>query len=250
MSSCYARIYLVRFLILMYVARFSMGSALAESEKRPSLEALKIGSFQVMKADMEQALEALRRTAPSKMLVGIEKARGNRIDISFELKGVALSEVLNQLCKADPRYTYEFIGDSLINVLPLRAKGDTSNLLNIRVKYAVIKEKTLPSEIIRRIPDFAPELSRYMEDKAKERAKFTGVPNVTVGARMSGDMDPQISLEFRNKTVREILNGISLHSVEVSRQGSYSIPVSWKYEFVVDPSAATGLGGYPKWDIF
>jgi hypothetical protein len=67
---------------------------------------------------------------------------------------------------------------------------------------------------------------------------------------MSGDMDPQISLEFRNVTVREILNAVSLFSADLSRKYSHFAAVSWKYEFVVDPSATTGLGGYPKWDVF
>jgi hypothetical protein len=184
------------------------------------------------------------------MLLGLEKARGNRTDISLELKGVTVGEVLRQLCKSGPRYTYEFIGDSLINVFPLKAKEDTSNLLNIRVKHSVIKEKRMPLDLIPRVPDFAPELSRYLEQKAQEHAKSSGSPYGTVGARTSGDMDPQVTLEFRNMTVREILNAISLYSIQLSRQQLFLKPVSWEYEFVVDSSAATGLGGYPEWNVF
>jgi hypothetical protein len=66
MSFFHARTCVVFFLILMCIAGLSPGSVPAESEKGTRLEGLKIGSFQVVKADMEQALEALKRTGPSK----------------------------------------------------------------------------------------------------------------------------------------------------------------------------------------
>ncbi|MCI0623355.1 MAG: hypothetical protein L0387_17135 [Acidobacteria bacterium] len=168
----------------------------------------------------------------------------------MDLKDPTVGEILDQLCKADPRYTYEFSGETFINVFPLGAKVDPTNLLNLRVKHAVINEKRRPEVVIRRIPDFAPELAKYLEDMAKEQAKRTGIPYGTVGSRMRGNMDPQISLEFRNMTVREILNAVSLFSADLYRKDSHFAAVSWKYEFVVDPKAATGLGGYPKWDVF
>ena len=64
---------------------------------------------------------------------------------------------------------------------------------------------------------------------------------------------------MHNATVRQILNAISLMSIADFNKGPHYdargyptklAPVGWEYEFVLDPDAATGLGGYPEWKPF
>lgn len=60
-------------------------------------------------------------------------------------------------------------------------------------------------------------------------------------------MNPEIDLELENVTVRKILNAIVLYSVKLYGERPGWSPISWKYEFIIDPTAPTGLGGYPRW---
>ncbi|MEJ5369351.1 MAG: hypothetical protein WHT08_13590 [Bryobacteraceae bacterium] len=51
-------------------------------------------------------------------------------------------------------------------------------------------------------------------------------------------------------TVREILNAIVLYTSDHQSAFGFTFPLSWHYEFVLDPAAPTGLGGLPRWDLF
>ena len=76
------------------------------------------------------------------------------------------------------------------------------------------------------------------------------------GAILHGNMDPEVNLNLRNMTVREILNAVVLYSRQRSDQtptdigGNKIPPTSWIYEFVMNPEAPTGLGGIPRWVAF
>jgi hypothetical protein len=66
---------------------------------------------------------------------------------------------------------------------------------------------------------------------------------------MHGNMDPDIHLELENLTVRDVLNRLVLHSIPNFQKLRWD-PQGWKHEFIIDPEAATGLGGYPRWNSF
>jgi hypothetical protein len=215
---------------------------------------VRINSFTASGVDMEESLRLLRRAEPSKILIGFERLPRREGEeernISVDLNQTTVGSVLNILCKLDPRYTYETVSQNLINVFPQGSKNDVTNILNIRVKEFNIHDKQSPENIIRCIANFAPELRSYLNHASDEYTVRTGIQIASVGAETRGNMDPQISFELQNATVREILNSIVLYSVKLSREHTYISPVSWKYQFIINPRAPSALGGFPRWDVF
>jgi len=216
----------------------------------------RIQSLMIEKSDMRRALQLLRRNDPLRILIGFEKVPDKEGDeehkISLQLANVSIRSILDQFCQADPRYTYEVVEGTLINVFPIGAKSDPNNLLNIRVQHFEFHGNELPNNLITRISDLAPELREHLWMKAREYAKKTGRPlGGSAGSILLGDAPlPRIDITLQNMTVREILNAVVLYSLKLSNEPAGWAPISWQYEFIIDPTAPTGLGGYPKWDAF
>src|SRR5437867_7407556 len=224
----------------------SINESFFTEERRPILN-LKIDSLIIDKGDMEDALEVLHQKDPSKILIGFEAIprpeRENEKNISLRLTNLTVGEVVSSLCKADPRYAYDVEMGAIINVFPRGAKNDKTNLLNIRVSRFAVYSQDLPGNIILHVDQWAPELRSYLKEKAAEYSRRTGIYPGSAGANMIGDKNPEFHIEVENATVREILNSIALQSAS-------SFPTSWKYKFIIDSNASTGLGGYPRWEIF
>uniref|UniRef100_A0A7C3PF43 Uncharacterized protein n=1 Tax=Oscillatoriales cyanobacterium SpSt-418 TaxID=2282169 RepID=A0A7C3PF43_9CYAN len=216
----------------------------------------RIQSLMIEKSDMRRALQLLRQNDPSRILIGFEKVSGKQggeePKISLQLANASVTSIVDRLCQADPRYTYEIVEGTLINVFPKGAKSDPNNLLNIRVQHFQFHGDELPNNLITRISDLAPELREHLWMRAREYAKKTGRPlGGSAGSILSGNAPlPRIDINLQNMTVREILNAIVLYSMKLSNEPPGWTPISWQYEFIIDPTAPTGLGGYPKWDIF
>lgn len=228
-----------------------------QTERRESILTVEITSLRIRSGDMEDALRRLRQADPSRILIGFEKIphrEGERDEsISLELTNTTVGDCLDRLCEVDPRYTYEVVGGALINVFPWGAKSDANDLLNIKVASFEFYGNELPHNLIIKIGDLAPELREYLRLKAEAYAKKTGKPLGSAGSILSGNAPlPRISLKLQNVTVREILNAVVLYSVKLSHEGQLYgwPPISWKYEFIIDPNAPTGLGGYPRWSTF
>ena len=236
----------------------SQGQTLVKSQEFPMLE--RVGEFHIENGTMEDGLRALRQTNPARILIGFEKVahRQNEKDklVSLSLSDATVGEIIDGLCRRDPRYTYEIVS-GLLHVYPTNGQSDPAGLLSLRVSRFSIADKMLPAAIIQRIGDSAPELTSFMSTKRGEYyAKSGRSPGGTPGSIMSGNMDPEIHLELHDMTVREILNGVVLYSRQLRDQtpagiGGYKIPpTSWAYEFIIDPDASTGLGGTPHWRAF
>ena len=222
--------------------------------KENSILELRIDSLKVENASVEEALKLLRGKDSSQILIGFEKitdARlGKNISISFVSENESVRDILRRIFSADTRYTYSLVSNSLIEVFPVGSKNDMSNLLNMRVKKFSYEKLAEPSYIITDIDRIVPELSEFLERNRQEYSKRSGIEYGFGGSIPRGNQEREISLELRDVTVREILNAAALLSLQLFREHGFLIPVGWKYEFVVDPTAPTGLGGYPKWDIF
>jgi len=220
-----------------------------------SIQDLRVESIKLDQVDMGEALKQLRSESKRQVLIGFEEipqASGQQQlkPISIELHNETVDTILNRFVAADSRYIYEITDDSVINVFPLGAKNDPANFLNIRVSKFAVHERALPQSIFRRIGVYAPELREYLKKKAQEHAAQTGDrPAGIAGSIISGGMEPRIDIEMQNVTVREILNAFALYTVKLSRDPNW-FSLGWKYEFIINPEAETGLGGYPKWSEF
>lgn len=235
-----------------------ISSSAPQEKLKESILHLKIESIRVENVNMEEALRLLRQKGTSRILIGFEKIphwEGEKDKkISFELINTTVEDILNRLCEADARYAYEVVNDVLINVFPVEAKSDPNNLLNIKVRNFEVDECVLLANLVLQIGERAPELKEYLSMKAEEYARKRGRPTGNAGSILSGNSPlPKISLKLENVTVREILNAIVLYDLKLYHEQKRPEgwpPIGWKYEFIIDPDAPTGLGGYPRWEMF
>ncbi len=231
--------------------------AAAEEAGSESVLELKVDSLKVDKADMEHALRLLRDKDPSRILIGFEKVPHKdgpaENNISLQVAGATVGEILKLLCRADPRYRYVVVKGSIINLFPGKAASDPYRLMDLKIQSFDFDGPAFPHFLIEKINDYAPELREFLWTKAQEWAARSGKSVGYPGVISTGNMPPpKITIRLRNVTVRNALNALSLYSLTMFRQGELLgwSPTGWKYEFVIDPKAATGLGGYPRWSTF
>ena len=157
------------------------------------------------------SLEKLPTDPPARFSL-LEKApAGAPGRFSLEIRDATVVQVLDAIVNAHGSYTWEpyrsnipaITGVWIVNVFPRGAKKDQVNLMNIRVPSLELKEVE-PSQVLHRPYDFISELAhRYWE--------FTGGPHGFVnGGTMS--LDFLLTLRLEDKSVREVLNEISIHS--------------------------------------
>ncbi len=204
------------------------------SRQDDSILSLPVASYEVENTSMEEALRVLRATNPSRIVIGLEKVAHRSYEkqktLSLSISKSTVGEVLDTLCKQDPRYAYETVQGLLVHVYPRNGQSDPPGLLSIRISKFSIDAKMAPAAVI----------------------VVPGSP----GSNMTGNMDPEIHLDLHNLTVREVLNAVVLYSLQLNKQlppdstGNKIPPTSWIYDFTVDPEAQTGIGGHPQWAAF
>ena len=230
------------------------------SRQDDSILSLPVASYEVENTTMEEALRVLRATNPSRIVIGLEKVAHRSYEkqktLSVSISNSTVGEVLDTLCKQDPRYAYETVQGLLVHVYPRNGQSDPPGLLSIRISKFSIDAKMAPAAVIGRISELAPELSSFLTRKRTEFYARRGIVPGSPGSNMTGNMDPEIHLDLHNLTVREVLNAVVLYSLQLNKQlppdwtGNKIPPTSWIYDFTVDPEAQTGIGGHPQWAAF
>ncbi len=190
---------------------------------------LKIPEFQVSNATMEEALRELHAWGIQVCLEKAPRQNGEEEGkISVNLRDASVREVLNALVSEDKRYAWERYRrmsvslTNLINVFPVGAKEDPSNLMNIKAKKVVVKAYTTPENLIQSISEFVPELVR------KLYVGRGGIAGSIPGGPI-GPIELYIDFKFEGMTVRDILNEIALRTAGHG----------WVYE--PEPT--------PRWDV-
>src|SRR5574337_1215307 len=234
-----------------------------QSEASATILAVPVKNFKVELASMQEALLKLRTSDVSRVVIGFERLPHHEGEtghsISMTLINTALGEVIRRLCEADPRYEYDVIeghaidsslSGSMVEIRPKGALKNPDDLLNIKVEDYKVDARTAGAiEAIEHISEDAPELMAFLRQKHEEWVKKTGCqPGGFPGSIMSGNMPPPpFVLELHDVTVRQILDAISLKSIQRFKEGKNYGPVGWEYNFVIKPNASTGLGGVPTW---
>ncbi len=157
---------LVTWVCSLFVVISSATMGAPQKKQEGSISDLKIESLKVENGDMEEALRLLRRKDPHRILIGFEEVPHREeekdMNISFELTDATVVEILDHLCAADPRYTYEVVGDALINVLPKGVMSDPNYLLNIIVRNFEFHGNELPHNLIINVGHLARELREHL----------------------------------------------------------------------------------------
>ncbi|HVN81164.1 MAG TPA: hypothetical protein VMW38_19405, partial [Terriglobia bacterium] len=191
-------------LLVLILVGIELSASEFDRENRASVLDSKIASFKVERADMEEALVGIHQLVQSKLLIGFEKIshrEGEKENnLSLELTNTTVTDILSALCRLDPRYTYELVEIDLIDVYPVGAKQDKSDLLNLQIKQTSITGQEDLRNIIYRLPSYVSELGSYLEEKRQAYSARTGVPYTTLGADMRGNMQPEVNIQLSNKS--------------------------------------------------
>jgi Tfp pilus assembly protein PilP len=229
-----------------------------------------IKDYNVENVSIAEALVKLRAQDYRHVLIGFEQVPHRegekRAPISLKIDAGTLGNVVQRLCQADPRYEYQVVESPvgqpklkgfMIEVRPRGAVNNPADILNMRVGDYEVDSNITAAGAISRISQDAPELREYLERKAEEWAQRKGTHSGEIGAIMSGNMvPPRFTLRLRDVTVRQILDAISLKSIEIYREEpdvdsrgmrGKPYPTGWRYNFVINPDASTGIGGIPEW---
>lgn len=180
---------------------------------------LKIPEFEVKEATMEDALKKLRAWGVQVCLEKVPEMANESSEgrITLKMSGASIREILDALTSQDRRYYWERYHSvltsgetNLINVLPLGAKEDKDNLMNIRSRRVEVNAE--PVKAISYIRRFVPEL------RAELARRF---PGGFVVSELGGVIGAPwvrkyyVHLILEDVTVREVLNEIALRSGEI-----------------------------------
>lgn len=255
-------------LLVLPIARGHSQAKPQLTKKSPttaSIVDVPVKSFEVEDTSMAEALFKLRSSDVSHVVIGFERVphkEGNDESgpISLKLADTTIGKVVKRLCQADPRYEYKVItgqmispklSGSMIEVRPKGAAKDPNDLLNMEIGHYHIDKNMGAGGAIDGIDEDAKELREFLYRKTVEWSKRTGIWPGSPGSIVSGNMPPpRFTLDLRDVTVRQILDAISLKSIQRFKEGKNYGPVGWEYEFVIKPNASTGLGGIPYWKAF
>ena len=229
---------------------------------------LRLDTFDLYRVDMGEALVSLRerlQLAQGRVAIAFESLPAHESGqgtISLSVRDGRVRDILDRLCLADPRYTWELVEGRLIYVYPKNGAADPAGLLDIRIAHLKVRGRYWPEAIISHIPSYCAELGEFLESKSREWArKHNRLTLGSAGSILTTNVPPPwLELELWNATVREVLIAISLYTLrhgdlragQVRKPEGPAVmaPVGWWYEFRVDPDASTGVGGYPTWRPF
>jgi len=244
-------------LILSLIITASVARASQKCCEEASALDIKIEGLKLENVTMEEALIALVDKHRSRLMIGFEAVphppQGESKTISLQIESTTVGEILSRLCQADSRYQFKAVTSQLINVYPKGRTSDPYSLMDIKIRDFVFRGKAFPHTLARTISKLAPELREFLDAKAKEWAKKAGPRGGSPGSLLTGNATPpEIEMDLNDVTVRGILNAVALYSRKLYLEGRLQglEPIGWKYEFIIDPNAPTGLGGYPRWSDF
>jgi hypothetical protein len=136
--------------------------------------------------------------------IGLEVAEKSQVEteISIDLQGRPLRDVLDAIIEQDPRYEWKVV-DGVINVIPKASRDQfLKDLLETRVERFTIDRGTGRFDIRRKITEI-PEVRAKLE-----RAGINhGVGGLITNADFS-EAGPDFTLDVSDITVREILNRV------------------------------------------
>ena len=151
-------------LLLAFIAQSSALDKEGRNRTKLALEAT-IEHFDVEDAILRDGLSALSLRNVEGLHLGFEEIIRDRIQddprasaphFSLHLESSTVREILDALCKSDPRYTWSEDGGS-INVYPRALRDDTSYLFNLRIGRIVISGIPDPDQALTPLSRLFPE---------------------------------------------------------------------------------------------
>jgi hypothetical protein len=218
---------------------------------------------------MEAALDALRSRFPNQVVIGFEELWEVRPErepiVDLGPPNLSLQQVVDRIRRENPRYKLDLLAGGLVHVYPAQGTADPLGILNIQLhKFFLPVDDCLQQQMDHMDSlgaglSYTPELSQYLLRKREEwNRKHGRLVFGVAGDFPGGHCEPSQHRDqiFRNITVREAMNLMSIRSLEIARVPSnkpaYATPwpICWKFRFRRDKGADTGLGGVPVFQTF
>jgi hypothetical protein len=152
---------------VLLLALFAQSSSLDKGDRSGAKLPLetRIEHFDVADAILRDGLSKLSLANVEGLHLGFEEIIRDRIQdnpwalnphFSLHLEGSTVREILDVLCKSDPRYTWSE-DESSINVYPRTEKDDPSYLLNLRIDRIAVSDIPDPNQALTPLSKLFPE---------------------------------------------------------------------------------------------
>ena len=165
----------------------------------------------------EDVLRELSRIMGGRAVFGVESLGGLEPHVSVSDSEARFDTIVQEICRQDSRYKAVYGEDPrLINFVAAAPKSAGEKILHFRLSHLDITTDDWPLNIVPRLPEFSPELQRYL---AVQYRAAGGLDRVTGSAGIGMNTNvkpPHFELHLANVTVREALNAIAVHSLDVS----------------------------------
>lgn len=169
-------------------------------------------------AGTEGALRELSRTVLFRGVFGVESLGGPEPQLSMSEAETRLETIVQEICRQDPRYkVVQGENPRLINLLAAEQNDAGQIILNFRLNRLDIVKDDWPQNVIARLPEFSLELRRYLALQYRASGgKETSSPQNAAAGMTTDVKPPHFEIHLENVTVREALNAIAIHSLEMS----------------------------------
>jgi hypothetical protein len=189
----------------------------------------------------EEVVRKLIKSASLGGVFGFENlGPSSRPPISVLSPGPDLGAVLRVICSQDPRYKVIDTGSAdMVNILAADSRARGHEVLEHRLPRFDLEADEWPHNLIIGLAGHSPELHAYLSAAYFQAGGHdpAGGPQVS---GMTGDVKPpHFSVHLEKPTVRDVLNSISLQSLEAYRAiGAASTPgqrlvrpIGWEFDF-------------------
>jgi hypothetical protein len=199
--------------------------------------------------------EVVRKLVKSASLEGVfgfeSLGPSSRPPISVFSPGPDIGAALRAVCGQDPRYKVIDTGSAdMVNILAADGRARGHDVLERRLPRFDLEADEWPHNLIIGLAGYSPDLHAYLSAAYFQAGGHDAAGGLQVSG-MRGDVKPpHFSIHLESPTVREILNSISLQSLQMYRAiGPASTPgqrlvrpTGWEFDF-----SEPGDKPYPAW---
>jgi hypothetical protein len=189
----------------------------------------------------DEVVRKLVRSASPDGAVGFENlGPSSRQPVSVLSPGPDLGAVFRAICERDPRYKVVETGSAdMVNILPADGHARGHDVLEHRLPRFDLEADGWPYNLITSLAGQSPDLHAYLSAVYFRAGGHDPAGGLQVSG-LTGDVKPpHFSIHLDNPTVRDVLNSISLQSIQAYRAiGPSSTtgqklvrPTGWEFDF-------------------
>jgi hypothetical protein len=160
-------------------------------------------------------VESTRRQPTLPGLFGFHRVHGAEANVTLMNNSSTVSDALREIVRQDSRYmVVPTASPYVIDILATDPHAPGEEVLAFRMPRIDIEKDDWPENLIGDLPNFSPELSKYLAVIYGEMGATNRNEGIASSATVSNPTPPHFSLHLRDVSVLEALNQITAHSFE------------------------------------